>query len=234
MNIDEWKRRLPPETVFVGATAARFHGPDLPRDYVEVAVPPSRGTRSRRGLMVRHMEFLPGDVVTVRGLRVTTLLRTLRDIRVLEPEVEALIALDMALYLRRTSKAAVRAYVGRVAGLPGARRLRRLIELAEPAESPMETRLRWLLTRGRRPRPEVQRKLYDGKGDFVGRADLYYPTARLVVEFDGGNHRDRLVADDRRQNLLFNAGFRVLRFTSADVYQRPEVVETQVRVALAA
>jgi len=27
-----------------------------------------------------------------------------------------------------------------------------------------------------------------------------------VIEFDGGNHRDRLVSDDRRQNSLVSAG----------------------------
>ncbi len=66
----------------------------------------------------------------------------------------------------------------------------------------------------------------------MGRADLYYPAARLVVEFDGGNHRERLVSDDRRQNLLTSAGFRILRFTSADVHQHPEMIAMQVRAAL--
>ena len=93
----------------------------------------------------------------------------------------------------------------------------------------METRLRWLLISARLPRPEVQAELHDSSGRFVGRADLYYPAARLVIEFDGGNHRERLVADNRRQNVLLNAGYRLLRFTSADVFQRPEVVVAQVR-----
>ena len=53
-----------------------------------------------------------------------------------------------------------------------------------------------------------------------------------MIEFDGGNHRERLVSDDRRQNLLINAGFRLLRFTTADVHQRPETVAAQVMAAL--
>ena len=96
----------------------------------------------------------------------------------------------------------------------------------------METRLRWLLIQAGLPRPEVQTNLRDGKNRFVGRADLYYPAARLVLEYDGGNHRERLVEDDRRQNLLLNAGFRLLRFTAADIYNHPDVVEAQVRSAL--
>jgi very-short-patch-repair endonuclease len=234
VRIDEWQRVLPQETVFVGVTAARIHGLDFGRDEVQAAVPPSRGTRSRRGLTVRHLTLPRDDVVSLRGFLATTLHRTLRDICVLEPAVEALVAIDMALRFRRTTKDALRAYVGETAGRPGVKRLRRLVEVAEPAESPMETRLRWLLSKRRLPKPEVQTELHDANGRFAGRADLYYRDARVVIEFDGGNHRDRLVADDRRQNLLTSAGYRVFRFTAADMYQRPDVIEAQVRGALAA
>ncbi|HET9410481.1 MAG TPA: DUF559 domain-containing protein, partial [Candidatus Dormibacteraeota bacterium] len=50
--------------------------------------------------------------------------------------------------------------------------------------------------------------------------------------FDGGNHRDRLVGDDRRQNLLVGSGHQVLRFTTADLKGRPDLVIAQVRGAL--
>jgi len=93
----------------------------------------------------------------------------------------------------------------------------------------METRLRWLLISAGLPQPEVQVDLHDDDGEFLGRADLYYPHARLVIEYDGVNHRERLVSDDRRQNLLINAGYRILRFTAADIHGRPEVVAAQVR-----
>ena len=96
----------------------------------------------------------------------------------------------------------------------------------------METRLRLLLIRAGFPDPTVQAELRDSKGSFVARADLYYPTARLVIEYDGGNHRDRLVEDNRRQNLLVNAGYTLLRFTASDIYDRPEVLLAQVRVAI--
>lgn len=78
----------------------------------------------------------------------------------------------------------------------------------------METRLRWLLIQAGLPRPEVQTNLGDGSTRFFGRADLCYPEARLVLEYDGVNHRERLVEDGRRQNLMINAGFRLLRFTA--------------------
>ena len=91
----------------------------------------------------------------------------------------------------------------------------------------METRLRWLLIQAGLPRPEVQAQLS------FGRADLFYRAARLVIEYDGANHRDRLMEDNRRQNALISAGFRLLRYTASDVFQRPGFVVTQVRQVLA-
>lgn len=94
----------------------------------------------------------------------------------------------------------------------------------------METRLRWSLLQAGLPKPDVQTKLHDANGTFIGRADLYYPSARLVIEYDGANHRDRIADDNRRQNMLLNAGYRLLRFTAAD---QPDVVIALVRKALA-
>jgi very-short-patch-repair endonuclease len=115
----------------------------------------------------------------------------------------------------------------------GTRKLRSIAALAAPAESPMETRLRWLLIQRGLPRPEVQVDLRDEEDRFLARADLYYAAARLIVEYDGSNHRDRLVEDNRRQNVLLSAGFQLLRFTAADVRDRQDVVESLVRGALA-
>jgi len=222
-----WRRVLPAEAVFVGRTAAVLHRlVDQAVGAVEVAVSARTQLRWREGLSIWRCDLAAVEVTRVRGLRVTTISRTLLDLCVRRTAVEALIALDAA------TRRGVRVDADRYKGLPGAARLRRLVQVARPAESPMETRLRWLLLAAGLPDPAVQADLHDAKGRFVGRADLYYPRARLVVEFDGGNHRERLVSDDRRQNLLMGADFRVLRFTAADVYNRPELVVTQVRDAL--
>ncbi|HEY8680556.1 MAG TPA: DUF559 domain-containing protein [Candidatus Dormibacteraeota bacterium] len=97
----------------------------------------------------------------------------------------------------------------------------------------METRLRMLLVLAGLPRPEAQASLHDDKGRFLGRVDLYYPAHRLAIEYDGGTHRTRLVEDNRRQNLLLNADFRLLRFTFADIRETPALVVDQVKRALA-
>jgi very-short-patch-repair endonuclease len=146
---------------------------------------------------------------------------------------EGVVAADLALHAGLVSIAELRAYVAAHSGARGIARLRRVIDLAEPkAESAMETRLRMLLVRARLPRPDAQVSIKDDRGRFLGRPDLFYRRQRLAIEYDGGNHRDRLVDDNRRQNRLINAGFRLLRFTAADVYGSPDLVAMQVRQGL--
>src|SRR5207244_2095470 len=77
----------------------------------------------------------------------------------------------------RTGTEQMRKYADSVNGRAGASRLRQLAQVAAPAESPMETRRRWLLIKAGLPLPEVQVDLYDDAGQFVGRADLFYPAA---------------------------------------------------------
>jgi hypothetical protein len=231
--LSAWHRLLPANAVFAGATAAWLFGLDLePTDPVEIVVPPGSAVRSRIGLNVRRCELPMSEVVSIRGLRATALPLTLAGLCLQRPAVEALVAIDMAVHTGLTDAAALVRYAEAAKGRPGAGKLRSLAMFAAPAESPMETRLRWLLIKAGLPRPDVQTNLHDGKGRFIGRADLYYPTAKLVLEYDGGNHRERQVEDDRRQNLLINAGFRLLRFTATDVHNRADVIETQVRGAL--
>ena len=233
--LSAWRSRLPREAVFSGATAAWMLGLDLdPIHPVEVVVPPLSGIRSRPGLDVRRCDIGKREAVTIRKLRATSLLVTLCDLCLRYPAAEALVALDMSVRSGLTNAEALDRYSRTARGRAGVGRLRLLAGYTAAAESPMETRLRWLLIQAGLPRPEVQTNLHDADGGFLGRADLYYPAARLVLEYDGVNHRDRLVEDDRRQNLLVNAGFRLLRFTAMDILQRPDIVEAQVRGALLA
>jgi very-short-patch-repair endonuclease len=225
-----WERRLPPGAVFAGTTAAWLLGAGLNPMPVEVVVPLDSGARSRPGLTVHRATLDAEDITEAGGFPSTSLERTLCDLCARIPEVEALIAMDMAVRNGATSTT-LESYATARTGRPGIRRMLELAALAAPAESPMETRLRWLLLKANLPEPEVQVDLRDAEGRFVGRADLYYPAARLVIEYDGLNHRDRLAEDNRRQNLLINAGFTLLRFTASDL-DRPNVVASQVLALL--
>ncbi len=149
------------------------------------------------------------------------------------PLVEATAILDMALHSRITDKDRLERWVVDHRGYHGIRSLRNALDLADAAaESPMETRLRLLLVKHGLPRPRVQVSLYDGAGMFLARTDLYYPHSRLAIEYDGMNHRSRLAADNRRQNRLLEAGYRLLRFTASDINRTPAAVVGQVKRGL--
>ena len=227
-------RRLPPSSAFSGRTAAWLHGLDLPPcDPVEATIPDGCGVSARAGISIWRARLPSHEVVQRRGLPATSPLRTAFDLGARLPLMEAVVAIDMALHQRLVRRDRLEAYVAGHSRRKGVARLRRAVALADPrAESPMETRLRLLLVLARLPRPEVQVRLHDDRGRFVARTDLYYPDQRLCLEYDGATHRDSLVDDDRRQNRLLNAGFRLLRFTAADVLGSPDEVVAEVRAAL--
>ena len=225
-------RRLP-EVVFSGRTAGWLHGLNLPpEEPVEVIVQDVR-VSSRAGLRLHRTNLKPEDVVRLRGLPVTSALRTAVDLGSRRPLVEAVVALDMALHKRIVTLVKLRSFQEANRGVRGVAILRRAIELAEPAtQSPMETRLRLLLVMAGLPRPQAQVSLHDTVGRFLGRPDLYYTAHKLGLEYDGATHRDSLVEDNRRQNRLLNGGIRLLRFTAADIYHAPESVIEQVSRAI--
>jgi very-short-patch-repair endonuclease len=226
------KRRMP-EAVFSGRTAGWLHGLDLPPvEPVEITLQ-DLGVSARAGVRVHRTRLRGGEVVQLRGLPVTSRLRTAADLGSRQPLVEAVVALDMALHQRIVALAELRRFHDAHRGMKGIATLRRAIELAEPlTQSPMETRLRLLLVMAGLPRPQAQVSLHDQLGRFLGRPDLYYPAHKLALEYDGATHRDNLVADNRRQNRLLNGTIRLLRFTAADIFQAPETVIVQVRSAI--
>jgi hypothetical protein len=228
-------RRLPAGAAFSGLTAAWLHGLDVaPCDPIEVTIPERVGSGRRAGAFVRRAALATDEIVLRRRLPATSALRTAVDLGGRSSLTEGVVAADLFLYAELVSIAELLNYVADHPGTKGVARLRRVVDLAEPkTESPMETRLRMLLVIAGLPRPEVQVSIDDDQGRFLGRPDLFYRRQRLAIEYDGGNHRDRMVDDNRRQNGLVGAGFRLLRFTAADVYGTPDTVAMQVRHNLA-
>lgn len=174
------------------------------------------------------------ELTAIKGLSITGRVRTIADLGRRQTPAEALVALDMALQRRLITIDELTSWIGSHRGYRGLRRLREACELAEPAESPMETRLRLLLVSNGLPRPRVQASIYDDSGGFIARPDLYFPDQHLAIEYDGSSHRTSLVADNRRQNRILEAGYRLLRFTASDIFLRPASVVSQTRKALSA
>lgn len=227
-------RRFPATAAFSGLTAAWLHGLEVsPCDPVEVTVPAHIGVTRPVGVRVRRALLPEGDVVRLRQLRGTSMVRTIADLSARLSLTEATVIADAALHSGRVTRERLNAWAAAHSCRPGIRRLRKVIELADAAaESQMETRLRMLLRLGGLPPPKAQVPVFDAAGRFVGRPDLYFEEARLGIEYDGGAHKDSLVADNHRQNNLLGAGVRLVRFTAIDVVQDPESVVLSVKAML--
>lgn len=234
MRLTTIHRGLPQGAAFSGATAARLHGLDVaPPRRPEVIVPPALNIADRIQATVRRVALPESDLAWRLGFPVTSPLRTAFDLAGRLPLVEGVIAVDMALHRELIDLDTFRSYVQAHMMLPGVVRARRVVRHAEPrSESPMESKLRMLLVLGGLPRPEAQVDLFTEAGAFVGRADLYYRKVSLAVEFDGANHRERLVSDDRRQNRFQDIGAALLRYTAPDLMERPGAIVAEVSAAL--
>jgi very-short-patch-repair endonuclease len=64
--------------------------------------------------------------------------------------------------------------------------------------------------------------------------DFFCPTARLIVEVDGGQHAKRSATDAQRTAWLEARGYRVLRFWNNDTLSNTEGVLLTILAALRA
>ena len=218
------------------SAAALWRLDGVPPGTLELSVLAANGYRRHAVHRVGHLAAV--DVTRVDGIPVTALARTLVDLGAvvgdaeLERAVES--ALRQGLSLRRLEW---RLDALCVRGRPGPDALRRVLHRRRAAvatESELETRFVQLVRDAGLPQPERQYEVRDGLRR-VGRIDFAYPERRLAIELDGyGPHADRFQSDRTRQNRLVLLGWTVLRFTSADVVERPDQVAAALTTALAA
>ena len=230
---------LPSRAVFSDETAAALMGLPAPQSAaLHVCVPEKDVAVRRRGIVghVRHLTEL--EVGRRFDLPVTTPERTFVDLAARLPAGELLGFVDAALRARLATPSGLAEVLARHAGCRGVAKARRLLDYANPAaESPRESMVRWLLIEAGLPVPEVNVNIYDLDGVFLARADLFFRKARVIVEYDGDQHRtDRaqFVKDIQRTTRLAAAGYLVLRFTGADLITRPRWIVETVAAALRA
>lgn len=205
-------------------------------DRRHVTVGRNRSRRSHPGTRVHRADVDPDDRVERDGVWVTGILRTLLDLCRSRPIAEAVVVLDSALRLGRVS---VEELTGALRDLPAGRgrdRVARALLLIDPRSgSVLETLCRVLLHQAGLCPDESQLVVRDSKGQWIGRVDFAWPTARLIVEADGfAFHADRksFRADRRRGNALVLEGWKVLHFSWEDVLDHPDEVVAAVRTAL--
>ena len=208
------------------AAAGRLDASCGPDDAPVELVVPGGAYRARPGLVVRRGMLEPDETTIVDGVAVTAPIRTAFDLACGCPLTEAVVSVDALSRRHAFAPGAVVDLGRRRLGARGSARLVTVVDLADPlAASPMESRIRLAIVLGRLPVPVLQHPV----GPYF--LDLAYPRIRLGVEYDGEAHRSqrRAMRDLDRQAHLSDAGWKVLRFTAAQVMRRPWWVAGQVR-----
>ena len=229
-----------PGAVVSHQSAGTLHDiPGLP-DLVVVTVP-FRTTHSFPGVIVhRSTDLTAPDIVTLDGLPVTTLLRTVIDLASVLHEERLTRVVDYCLSSRRLALEGLQTGLEAIArrGKPGVRSLRKILDERGPGwvapESELERLALQVLAAGGLPEPErqvaVPWRSHQGE-----RVDFAYPHQRLIIEVDGRRWHSRdldFENDRRRDNLAMLAGWRVLRFTWRELREDPTRVCSMVRRAL--
>lgn len=229
--------------VFVRRTAAVVHGLPLVSDpgRTEIGDPGKSGRRAA-GVHVFDLDDAAArDVVVVDGLRATGLVDTMVDLTRYLPILEALPPVEGALNSAAKTAGYVNCptplsleFAARLSALSGraTARARRMLEtMSEFSESPGESLARYaLLSRGLAA-PVQQHWI----GDF--RVDFAWPRSGLILEFDGlakyrdPNNPQSFVAEKKREALLVEAGWKVVRTTWGEVVRRPDHLIARLRSA---
>lgn len=190
-ELKAWAPALPRTLAFTHLTAAATYGwwlPEVPPHPVFAAMPASEPRPRRPGLLVfRHPR--PPACRYEAGLRVTTPAETLLALaRDLAP-LDLVVLADSAVRLKHVTLEELVAITTatRRRGAPALRSLLPLID--ERSESPWESVMR-LLHRAADIPVDPQHEIFDSRGRFVARADLWIRGTRRVHEYDGGGHRD--------------------------------------------
>ena len=185
---------LRPGPVVSHSSAGRFHGLVLPRGAGgAVRLTDAEQWRTGRGYRISAAELPPQDVVDAGAFTVTTVARTLVDCAREWPLVDAVVAMDAAMFQEKVRRADLTATVLAQSHWLGIGRAAQAVDLSDGrAESPLETRGRLSLVEAGLPCPELQVELHGPRG-FVARVDGWYEDAGVALEFDG-----RVKYDDPR------------------------------------
>jgi very-short-patch-repair endonuclease len=182
------------------------------------------------GVRVHRVAVGSGDTVLHRGLWVTTRTVTLLDCLGWLRFSEARQLADRAL---TQGWLTVGDLVDRVELQPGRwgnRQLRRLATVVGVGAAESERRLHRLLRGAGISGWVPSLRIVIGAAAYE--IDVAVPEARLAIEVDGFRYHsahDRFQRDRTKQNALVAAGWRVLRFTWADLSERPGYVIDQIR-----
>ena len=183
---------------FSHVTAALLHGVAVwDVDLTRVHVTRLDGGAGRTEPDLVHHEgqcLAASDIGRVDGRLVTTAARAALETGLLVDTERSLVVLDSMLHRRLAGPGELGAAFDLLQHWPWARHLEIAVRMADGrAESPGESRVRWLFRIAGVPAPELQYKVFDSSGRLIGTTDFAWPKHRLLGEFDGQLKYGRLL-----------------------------------------
>ncbi len=235
--------RMDADQFYCHGTAARIHRLTLPRRlegndlHVAVLAP---GRAPRGAGIIGHQVTLLGDsfLCIAGGLRaidpVSTWLQLAADLSVRE-----LIILGDSLVRRQYPISTMDTLRRRVQGNRGQRGQRKvqaaLRDVRAGTDSPRETELRLEIVDAGYPEPQVNPKIFDSQAQLIGFGDLVYFEYKVLVEYDGDQHRTDPVQFGRdltRQQELHDEDWIHLRISKYHWPNRRNVINEHLGRAL--
>jgi very-short-patch-repair endonuclease len=199
----------------------------------------SRASRRHEGLIVHESTRLDDvDRTAVGNIPCTSAARTLFDLArsvspmMLDANIDSAIRRSLVEVDDLLGEATRLATKGR----PGGRRFRAAVEeragaVRVPESVPERLLAKYLVLQGL-PTPTLQFEVRTSGGELVARADLAYPSSKILIEYDSIQEhtgKTALLRDSARRNAVTEQGFAVLTATVADLGDHGRRLATSVR-----
>ncbi len=176
-------------------------------------------------------------MATLRGVRLTTVARTVIDLARCLPFDEAVAVADSALYGGKTTRGELDVVLARCVRWPGVQQARRVAVFADPrAESVLESLGRVAFHQAGLPPPDLQVWVGD-QGEVIGRVDFLWRRYATIAEADGAikyRNPQQAQAQLARDARLRGAGYEVVHFTWPEITRVPGQVASAVAAAFQA
>ena len=221
---------MQPSQFFSHVTAAELLKLRLPEGFrageLHVSsTPPLRAPRSR-GVVGHQLRLLHPLEQAEGGLPVSDPVDTWLSLGATLSADELTIMGDGLVRRVRPSAdmAALRAALAQTVGRRGHQKLMAAFnQMRSDTDSARETMLRLLITRAGFPEPEVNGVILNSFGAAIAHGDLVYRDHRVILEYDGGQHREderQFNVDIDRLDQIMEEGWRVIRINKSLMSRR--------------
>ncbi|WP_182920348.1 DUF559 domain-containing protein [Nocardioides cavernaquae] len=224
----------PPSAWVSHVSAARLLGvpvPTLPGEHISVL---AKQDRLRRSGVTSHVA--PGTSLVTRrgGARISAPAQLFVELASQLGLVDLVVAGDWLVRQGLVTLEVLREFCAASQLRASVLAREAVVFVRERVDSPMETRVRMLLVLAGLPEPVVNLKVNVGDGSGRRRYDLSWAAVKVIVEYDGRHHAERIEQWEKdllRREGIDDDGWRMIVLVAKDVYSRPDrTLERVVRV----